>query len=199
MSPRMNEQQLLDRLAELPREISPGRDPWPEISARMENAGPSEGSTLRRHNGWYLAAAASVVLAFAASLLMKPVWEAGPLPAGTPDGSSPSMAMNGPVSDGPLMGAPPALLARIDAEYVAAFREYTRVGGSHEHLAPQTIEKIEMGWTELQVVEIALVAALEENPGDRFLNERMLELRARQLGFLKQLVMLDRNNRRLTI
>ena len=200
MSPRMNEQQLLDRLAELPREISPGRDPWPEISARMEDAGPTEGSTRRRHSGWYLAAAASVVLAFAASLLMKPVWEAGPFPAGTPDGSSPSMAMSGPVSDGgPMVGSPPALLDRIDAEYVAAFREYTRVDGSHENLAPQTIEKIEMGWTELRVVETALVAALEENPGDRFLNERMLELRARQLGFLKQLVMLDRNNRRLTI
>ncbi len=177
MSPSMNEQQLLDRLAELPREISPGRDPWPEISTRMEHAGPTAGSTRRGHSGWYMAAAASVVLAFAASLLLKPVWDAGPHPA----------------------GPPPGLLNAIDAEYVAAFREYSRVGGSRENLAPQTIEKIEMGWTDLQVVETALVTALEENPGDRFLSKRMLELRVRQLGFLKQLVMLDRNNRRLTI
>ncbi len=199
MSPRMNEQQLLDRLAELPREISPGRDPWPEISTRMEHAGTTEGSTRSGHSGWYLAAAASVVLAFAVSLLLKPVWEAGPFPDGKPDAGSPSMAMDGSVSDGPMVGPPPGLLETIDAEYVAAFREYTRVGGSRENLAQQTIEKIEMGWTEMQVVESALVAALEENPGDHFLNERMLELRARQLGFLKQLVMLDRNNRRLTI
>ena len=199
MSPRMNEQQLLDRLADLPREISPGRDPWPEISARMEHAGPTEESTRRGHSGWYLAAAASVVLAFAASLLLKPVWEAGPFPAGTRDAGSPSMVMDESMSGDPVVGPPPGLLNTIDAEYVAAFREYARVGGSRENLAPQTIEKIEMGWTELQVVETALVAALEENPGDHFLNERMLELRARQLGFLKQLVMLDRNNRRLTI
>lgn len=199
MSPSMNEQQLLDRLAKLPREISPGRDPWPEISTRMEHAGPTAGSTRRGHSGWYMAAAASVVLAFAASLLLKPVWDAGSHPAGTLDTNNPSMAMGEPVSNGSMAGPPPGLLNAIDAEYVAAFREYTRVGDSRENLAPQTIEKIEMGWTELQVVETALVAALEENPGDRFLNERMLELRARQLGFLKQLVMLDRTNRRLTI
>jgi hypothetical protein len=44
-----------------------------------------------------------------------------------------------------------------------------------------------------------LAAALDENPDDPFLNDRMFELRARQLGFLKQLVKLDRNNRRMTI
>jgi hypothetical protein len=61
------------------------------------------------------------------------------------------------------------------------------------------VEKIERTWADLRITETALTGALEENPGDLFLNERMLELRARQLGFLKQLVTLDRNNRRLTI
>jgi hypothetical protein len=56
-----------------------------------------------------------------------------------------------------------------------------------------------MGWTDLRVTETALAVALEENPDDQFLNERMLELRARQLSFLKQLITLDRNNRRMTI
>ena len=95
--------------------------------------------------------------------------------------------------------APPPLLDTIDAEYQAAFREFINVGGTDHNLAPQTIEKIEMGWAELRVTEAALANALEDNPGDLFLNERMLELRARQLGFLKQLVTLDRNNRRMTI
>ena len=181
MSPRMNEQQLIDRLAELPREISPGRDPWPEISARMDQSGPATGSSRSGYRRWYGAAAASVVLAFAASLLLKPAWETSPSP------------------DALAAGPPPGLRDAIDAEYMAAFREYTRVDSSRENLTPGTIEKIEMSWTELQVVETALVAALEENPGDHFLNERMRELRARQLGFLKQLVMLERSNRRLTI
>jgi hypothetical protein len=46
--------------------------------------------------------------------------------------------------------------------------------------------------------ERALQSALDEHPGDRFLNQKMLELRSRQLGFLRQLAGLDHSNRRLT-
>ncbi|MFC1695850.1 hypothetical protein ACFL1C_06975 [Pseudomonadota bacterium] len=96
-------------------------------------------------------------------------------------------------------GRSPALLSTADAEYVAAFREFITIGKSGADLSPQTVEKIEGGWADLRTTEEALAAALEQNPGDLFLNERMLELRARQLGFLKQLAALDRNNRRMTI
>jgi len=175
MSPNMNEKELLSRLAELPREISPGRDPWPEISARMEN---TETGSSHSAPGWlFKAAAASVVLVFAAGLLFKPMWNTGPAE---------------------IAGAP-SMLDTIDAEYLAAFQEFNNIGGSRGNLAPQTIEKIEMGWADLRVTETALAVALEENPGDVFLNERMIELRTRQLGFLKQLITLDRNNRRMTI
>ena len=173
MSPSMNEKELLSRLAELPREISPGRDPWPEISARLE----STGSALSAPRWMLQAVAASLVLVFTAGLLLKPLWNTGPVEvAGTP-----------------------GLLDTMDAEYLAAFQEFSNIGGSRSNLAPQTIEKIEMGWTDLRVTETALAVALEENPGDLFLNERMLELRSRQLSFLKQLITLDRNNRRMTI
>ena len=186
MSPSMNEKELLNRLAELPREISPGRDPWPEISARIERSSTPTGST-HPAPGWMLkAVAASVVLAFTAGFLLKPLWNNGL-------GSSDSMAQHTGIAQ------PPGLLDTIDAEYLAAFHEFNNIGGSRGNLAPQTIEKIEMGWTDLRVTETALAVALEENPGDLFLNERMLELRARQLSFLKQLITLDRNNRRLTI
>ena len=175
MSPSMNEKELLSRLAELPREISPGRDPWPEIAARMESAGT--GSALSAPRWMLQAVAASLVLVFTAGLLLKPLWNTGPVEvAGTP-----------------------GLLDAIDAEYLAAFRQFNNIGDSRGNLAPQTVEKIEMGWADLRVTETALAVALEENPGDLFLNERMLELRARQLGFLKQLITLDRNNRRMTI
>ena len=173
----MNEKELLNRLAELPREISPDRDPWPEISARLERAGAPSGST-RLAPGWLLkAAAASVVLVFSAGLLLKPLWNTGPTE---------------------ITGTP-GLLDTMDAEYLAAFREFSNISGSRGNLAPETVEKIEMGWADLRVTETALAVALEENPGNLFLNERMLELRTRQLGFLKQLITLDRNNRRMTI
>jgi hypothetical protein len=36
-------------------------------------------------------------------------------------------------------------------------------------------------------------------PNDPFLNDRLLQLRARQLGFLQRLATLDLNDRRMTI
>jgi hypothetical protein len=197
MSPNITEKELLSRLAELPREISPGRDPWLEISARLESSGTPSSST-RSAPGWlFKAAAASVVLVFTAGLLLKPLWNTGP-------GASDSLSSHGSVAvrndDRPAeITRTPGLLDTIDAEYLAAFHEFNNIGGSRGNLAPQTVEKIEMGWADLRVTETALAVALEENPGDVFLNERMLELRTRQLGFLKQLITLDRNNRRMTI
>jgi hypothetical protein len=190
----MNEKELLNRLAELPREMRPGRDPWPEISAAMDRAGPATGSTHSPPGWFFKAAAASVVLVFAAGLLLKPIWDTSPLPS---DKQGPVVMAN---PDGVnKTAATPGLLDAVDAEYLAAFREFINIGGSRDTLAPQTVEKIEMGWADLRVTESALAVALEENPGNLFLNERMLELRARQLGFLKQLITLDRNNRRMTI
>jgi hypothetical protein len=193
----MNEKELLNRLAELPRERRPDRDPWPEISARMERSGPAAGSIYSARNWMFRAAAASVVLVIAAGLLLKPIWDTGP---SSPDRLPSRDQVAATDHDLPATTvAAPGLLDAIDAEYLAAFREFINVGDSRDSLAPQTVEKIEMGWADLRVTETALVAALEENPENLFLNERMLELRARQLGFLKQLITLDRNNRRMTI
>jgi hypothetical protein len=197
MSPKMSEQELLSRLADLPREISPDRDPWPEIIAAIGTAPATSGSLKRRANGWLMAAAASVMLAIAAGLILKPWYEESVV-------STDSLASIDPV-DTPVEvnvyenAGVPGMLDIIDAEYVAAFREFINAGDPNRGLAPQTVEKIEMGWADLRLTEEALVAALDQNPDNQFLNERMFELRARQLGFLKQLVSLDRNNRRLTI
>jgi len=189
MSPTVNEKDLLNRIAELPREISPGRDPWPEISARMDQPGGRMGHGAPARRWLFGAAAAAVVLAFSAALLLK----TGPVMPPRGDGQVAS-------SDSWPEGArTPGLLAASEAEYQAAFREFIPVGDSRQSLTPQTVEKIEMGWMDLQSTETALTAALEANPDSRFLHSRMLELRARQLGFLKQLASLDLNNRRMTI
>jgi hypothetical protein len=198
MSPSLNEQELLKRLADLPREMRPDRDPWPEISARMERSGPAAKRTYSSAPGWmFRAAAASIFLVFAAGLLLKPLWNTDPL---SPEEriSHNTAAESGGTGPADTNGTP-GLLDTAEAEYVAAFREFINVRGSPDNLTSKTIEKIEMGWTDLRVTETALAAALEENPGDLFLNERMLELRSRQLDILKQLITLDRSNRRMTI
>jgi len=197
MSQRTSEKELLSRLADLPREISPGRDPWPEIFAAIGDS-PAGSGTEKFGAKWrFLAAAASVVLAISAGLVLKSLYQE--------QGGSTEFLASGdtaPVAAG-VTGYEDSGIARmlniVDAEYVAAFREFIGADDVRSGLAPQTLEKIEMGWADLRMTEVALESALEQNPDDLFLNERMLELRARQLGFLQQLVSLDRNNRRLTI
>lgn len=183
----MNEQELLKNLAGLPREISPEQDPWPGISARIGRLQPGAGIAHRPQSRFLIAAAASVVVAVLLGLLLRPTLTGGPAPSLQPV-----------VLQAENLSAPGFLYA-IDAEYQAAFREFISVNDSANGLQAETIEKIELTWADMRGTENALTVALEENPGDLFLNHRMLELRARQLGFLKQLVSLDRNNRRLTI
>lgn len=197
MSPTTSEKELLNRLADLPREMTPVNDQWPAIYAAIEYSSSGSGTTGHGARWWLRAVAASMVLALAAGLLLQPLLK-DEMPAS--DLVVSSAPLPGSVLDsGSGNGRAPRLHSMIDAEYVAAFREFVSAEDSPGALAAQTVEKIEMGWADLRMTEEALVVALEQNPDDLFLNERMLELRARQLGFLKQIVSLERNNRRLTI
>ncbi|NCF62757.1 MAG: hypothetical protein GWP58_07885 [Gammaproteobacteria bacterium] len=192
MKSRITEHELVERLGELPREISPNRDPWPEISARIESPSPAEVSRASS-SGWMLkAVAASVLLAFTVGLLL------GPLRNDQPSGAVDTVALEKtglPAESFRLQGA----LIASESEYQAAFREFIPIGESRKSLPLKTVEMIESGWADLTDTETVLTAALEQNPEDQFLSGRMLELRARQLGFLKQLARLDRNSRRMTI
>jgi len=196
MSHRVSETELSARLSELPREIAPERDPWPEISTRIEALSSHAGSSKPFRGRWFGAAAASVAVVVTAGVLLSSLFDENDLSTTGLVSGEPAAVTRAPELD--FAGAP-GLLDIVDAEYLAAFREFINTGDSPAGLTPQTIEKIEMGWADLRVTEEALAVALEQNPGDPFLNGRMLELRARQLGFLKQLVSLDRNNRRLMI
>lgn len=177
MNSTRTEQELLDRIARLPREIRPPRDPWLDIAARLDEpavaTGPAPGWALR-------AVAALAVVALALGVVFS-----GPdrRPAGT---------------DTRMAAAPPVIVGS-EAEYQAAFREFLPLGEARDALSAGTVATIENSWSALVQAEQALQAALDENPGDRFLNQKMLELRSRQLGFLRQLAVLDHSNRRLSI
>ena len=191
----MNEQELLRRIAELPRELRPERDPWESIAARLEDkAGDFESHRAAepsafRFQGWLPRAVAALAVVAVAVVLMS-----------GPESVQQQAPVNQPAS---LTHAPstaiPVVLAGSEAEYQAAFREFITIGDSRNQIPAGTVEKIETGWADLLQVETALSDALAHNPNDPFLNKRMLELRARQLGFLRQLASLDHSNRRLTI
>ena len=193
MKPSMSEQDLIRQLGDLPREIRPRRDPWQQISARIGSASRSD-AALAGGRRWLPMAAAAAVLVIVTGLFLGPLRIDSPKPEPVSD-----------VAGGPPAGtAPGALtlkgtLAASETEYQAAFREFITVDDSLGILPPATVETIEAGWAELNNTETVLAAALEAHPDNPFLNDRMLELRARQLGFLKQLARLDRNNRRMTI
>lgn len=198
MTQGIGEQELLRRIAELPREIRPGRDPWPEISARIavSEAPPARVARLPPWSlpQWSLmTAAASVALALAAGWLLVSERSAPPVAPGSPielaqTGDSPEAVAGLRVS-----------LTGSEAEYRAAFREFIPVGSARPNLPPQTVAVIETGWAEMRQTETELTAALAMRPNDPFLNDRLLQLRARQLGFLQRLATLDLDNRRMTI
>ncbi len=191
MSSKTSEKQLLRRLSGLPRDISPGHDPWEKIASRLDDRHESSdgGVERRRRTAWpIMAVAASAVLALAIVLVPGEQGSAPGVPAVSDAGSQPTGA-----------DSMPAVRAGSEAEYLAAFREFVTVGDSRDRIPAQTVEQIETGWAELQLVETALEDALALNPEDPFLNKRMLDLRAKQLGFLRQLAALDHSNRRLTI
>lgn len=193
MTQGIGEQELLRRIAELPRDIRPSRDPWPAISARIA---VSEAPSVRlaRLPRWSLmGAAASVALALALGWLLLSERAVAPDAPGSPN----ELAQTG-VSPEAFSGLRSSRTAS-EAEYRAAFREFIPVGSARPNLTPQTVAVIETGWAELRQTETELTAALAMRPNDRFLNDRLLQLRARQLGFLQRLATLDLNNRRMTI
>jgi hypothetical protein len=193
MSNRIDEQELLRRMAELPREMQPRNDPWAAISARLEPRGGGRVADTRARSWVLRAVAATVVLAVTAGILLGPRLSERPVPA-------PATSVAHSQADvSRQVNRLPAALAGSEAEYRAAFREFIAVGQARSNLSPQTIATIETGWADLREAESALAAALALDPDDRFLNRRLLELRARQLGFLQQLASLDQSNRRLMI
>jgi hypothetical protein len=193
MTQGIGEQELLRRIAELPREIRPGRDPWPEISARIAVSAVPSARVARLPRWSLMGAAASVALALAAGWLLVSERAAAPVAPGSPS----ELAQTG-VSPEAVSGLRASLKAS-EAEYRAAFREFIPVGSARPNLSPQTLAVIETGWAEMWQTETELTAALAMRPNDPFLNDRLLQLRARQLGFLQRLATLDLNDRRMTI
>jgi hypothetical protein len=177
-----HEARLIEAIRALPRTMRPARDLWPGIDARLSDRG-GQASAVSGAPGWrHAALAASVVLVFAAGLLLGRQF--GP---GRPavEGPAPNLALR-------------AALQASEMEYQAAFRQFTPIGTARGLLETPAIQSIENSWEELQQAEAALLAALAQHPENTYLNQRLLDLRAQQLAFMQQLTMLDRFNRRNT-
>jgi hypothetical protein len=192
MNEKMTEKGLLARLEALPREIAPDRDVWPAIANRIEKEPAVSPEPVSSNRWWYPAVAASFALLIAAGILLERQETRVPVPV---QADMASEVQGEFVRTGGLSGT----LFATELEYQAAFREFISVSEPTGNLKHQTVEKMIAGWKDLRESEVGLNLALQQNPGNPFLNEKMLKLRSRQLEFLKQIATLDRNSRRTMI
>jgi hypothetical protein len=181
----MTEAELIRQLGELPRRVEPRNDPWPQIATRI-SAQPAR--TSRLTTPWF-SLAAGIALAFAVGVFAGKNWQASPA------SSLLDAEQAGLVGTSSLGGA----LAGAEREYQAAFSEFATIGQSAPALQAATLQAIEHDWQEMLDAEEALSVALEQYPDNPWLNQRMLELRDRQLRMLKQLAGVDRISRRTEI
>ena len=180
----MDDRELREAIGGLPRSMPPRRDLWPDIEQRLEDRVGLSGQRDRKV-AWRLpAVAAALVVAFATGILM-----------------GRQLQQELPAGPGERGQANQALLAATQAserEYQAAFRQFTPIDPTNVTLGPQAMQSIEGSWQELLQAEAALLSALEQYPENAYLNQRLLDLRSRQLQFMKQLVTLDPFSRRRT-
>ena len=187
-----SEDQLVAMIGKLPREKSPEVDVWPAISAGIADVEPAvdlesdQQSTERTQSPFRkFALVASIVIAFAAGIMTNKQWNEAPAE------SLAHQSESVPLMDPHYMET----LAATELVYQAAFREYIHAGQAPLNVLPATIENIEQSWVVMRDTETALTSALNNFPANPFLIERMMDLRKRQLSFLRQVANIDQNNR----
>jgi hypothetical protein len=171
------------RLRELPLEVAPGRDLWPDIAARIDEHAATVAPATNRP-AWLWQAVAAVVLVAGSSLLTaslldrnRPVQQAA-VPVAPASGSAVSdTAVALPAAFGPA--------GQLDPGYVAARRQLTQVLDRRiATLPPSARAKLEFNLGEMRRAADEINAALAEQPGDPLLEELLLKTYQDELAVL---------------
>jgi hypothetical protein len=179
----MKETELQEAIGSLPRSMKPPRDLWPGINARLE-VRVSENSVQHKAASWRMPAmAAAVLLALATGIFI-----GRGLDTGSP----------GQVSETMQQFALIGTVQATELEYQAAFSELVPLDYSGLRLEGEEPDALRGSWEALLQAETSLLAALQQYPSNIYLNEKLLDLRSRQLQFIKQLALLEQNNWRRT-
>jgi len=155
-----NEDPLLAKAAELPKDVQPARDLWPSIAARL--LGETQ-SARPRAFGWPAALAAAFVIASVSALL---TWgltrDPGPAARGEIAGVGTVETAIMPVNYGPNSGITAKELVLRD-ELLAQFRE------KFGQLKPETREAIVKNLAVIQTAANEIDAALAKDPASGML------------------------------
>ncbi len=174
--PRGREQDpLLAKAAELPKEIAPARDLWPGIAARL-----GESPQRVRSFGWPMALAAGLLVAAVSALLTwglvrepaAPVQVAETLPV------DPAIV---PVNYGTNSALRPSDLAARD-ELLVQFRR--RI----DELSPQTRDTVLRNIAVIQQAANEIDAALAQDPASGLLNQLLLDTYKQELQLYSKVV-----------
>ena len=170
------------RLRELPLEVAPGRDLWPNIAARIDERAPAVAPATSRR-AWMWQAAASVALVAGSSLLTaslldrnRPVQQSA-VPAAAVNGMTAPEAAVMPAAFGPA--------GQLDPGYVAARQQLTQVLDRRIAMLPAAARaKLEFNLGEMRRAADEINAALAEQPGDPLLEELLLKTYQDELAVL---------------
>ncbi len=155
-----NEDPLLAKVAELPKDVAPPRDLWPSIAARL--AGETQAAKPRASH-WPMALAAGFVVASVSALL---TWgllrDSGPAVQDQLAGTQATETAFIPVSYGPNSGITAKELAARD-ELLAQFREKL------SELRPETRAVVVKNLAVIQTAADEIDAALAKDPASGML------------------------------
>ena len=174
--PRGREQDpILAKAAELPKEIAPAKDLWPGIAARL---GESQRSA--RSFGWPMALAAGLLVAAVSALL---TWglvrePAPPVQVARTQPADPAIV---PVNYGTNSALSPAEIAARDALLVQ-FRQRL------EELSPQTRTAVVNNLAIIQKAATEIDAALAQDPASGLLNQLLLGAYKQELQLYSKVV-----------
>lgn len=181
---RPDEPGLERRLADLPRQIEPGRDLWPAIEAALTARPDRTEQTLRdagqqpRSRRWAWQLAAAVALVALSSLLTAGLLTRYPLRAMAPQSAA---VMDDALSTNVAFGPSHVL----DAEYAAAREELAVLLERRiDAMPPAALSKLEANLAELRRATREINRALELQPGDPLLEELLMNTYQAELGVL---------------
>ncbi len=172
----MNDDKLMEAAGQLSTDISPERDLWPGISEAILRP------AARRWTPMFAQAAAVVLLVGASSAVTYTIMkdDVSTSQISTPDMIFEQASFGNRYNLGPgFQDARNALVADLDFEL--------------ERLAPEARENIETNLTLIHSAINEMNAALEEDPGNTLLQERILKTYREELALLRRVSGLTRN------
>jgi len=170
------------RLRELPLEVAPGRDLWPDIAARIDERAAAVAPAASRP-AWLWQAVAAVVLVAGSSLLTASLLDRN---RPVQQSAVPAAPVNGmPVPEAAVMPAAFGPAGHLDPEYLAARTQLTQMLDRRmATMPPAARAKLEFNLGEMRRAADEINAALAEQPGDPLLEELLLKTYQDELAVL---------------